>query len=260
MERLQYKTAIVTGSARGMGEVEARLFVAEGANVLLCDVRDEQGKAVAAELGGAAAYAHLDVSDEAQWAAAVATAQARFGQLDVLVNNAGVALPGSLLGSSMADYHRTVAVNQTGVWLGIRAAAPALRAAGGGSIVNISSAAGLGSSPGLAAYGMTKWAIRGLTKTAAGELAADGVRVNSVHPGLIATEMLADAGIPPESAIVSPLGRFGTAADVAHLVLFLASEESAYCTGGEYSVDGGIFTGVTASDADQSRAATSQTT
>jgi 3alpha(or 20beta)-hydroxysteroid dehydrogenase len=245
-QRLEGKTAIVTGSARGIGRATARLFVDEGANVLLCDVRDSDGEAVADELGLSAAYVHLDVTDERQWAAAVATAEERFGGLHVLVNNAGIARPGPIESSPIEDYHDTVAVNQTGVWLGIRAVASALRAAGGGSIVNISSAAGLGASAGLAAYGMTKWAVRGLTKTAAGELAHDGIRVNSVHPGLIETDMLADAGIPSEAAMVSPFGRMGSPEEVARLVLFLASDDSSYCTGSEFSVDGGIFTGVTA--------------
>jgi 3alpha(or 20beta)-hydroxysteroid dehydrogenase len=244
--KLDGKIAIVTGSARGMGEAEARLFVAEGAHVVVCDVRDEAGSAVAASLGDAAMFVHLDVSDEAQWTTAVDRTLERFGRLDILVNNAGIALPGSILDSTLEDYHRTVAVNQTGVWLGLRAAAPAMRVSGGGSIVNISSAAGLGASVGLAAYGTTKWAVRGLTKTAAGELAHSGIRVNSVHPGVIETDMLDDASIPREAALHSPLGRLGSADDVARLVLFLASDDSAYCTGSEFSVDGGIFTGVTA--------------
>jgi 3alpha(or 20beta)-hydroxysteroid dehydrogenase len=245
-QKLAGKAALITGAAGGIGQATARLFAEEGASVLLCDVRDLEGDAVATEIGAPASYAHLDVTDEGQWAAAVAAAQERFGGLHVLVNNAGIARPGPIESSPIADYHDTVAVNQTGVWLGIRAVASALRAAGGGSIVNISSAAGLGASAGLAAYGMTKWAVRGLTKTAAGELAHDGIRVNSVHPGLIETGMLADAGIPSEAAMVSPFGRMGSPEEVARLVLFLASDDSSYCTGSEFSVDGGIFTGVTA--------------
>jgi 3alpha(or 20beta)-hydroxysteroid dehydrogenase len=215
--------------------------------VLLCDVRDELGESVAADLGASAAFTHLDVTDEAQWAAAVALAQERFGKVDVLVNNAGILHQGTIEHGSLDDYHRTVAVNQTGTFLGIRAAAPALRAAGGGSIVNISSTAGLDGNAGLGAYGVTKWAVRGLTKTAALELAPDGIRVNSVHPGVISTDMLLAAGMPDKGVEVgargAPAGRAGTAEDVARMVLFLASDESAYCTGGEFLVDGGIMAG-----------------
>jgi 3alpha(or 20beta)-hydroxysteroid dehydrogenase len=241
--RLDGKVAIITGAARGIGAAEARLFVAEGANVLLGDVRDAEGEALAAELGAAAAYTHLDVSDADEWAAATALALGRFGGLDVLVNTAGIAPTGTIVDGALEDYHRVVAVNQTGVWLGIRAVATAMRASNGGSIVNLSSAAGLAGSPGLAAYGVTKWAVRGMTKTAAGELARDGIRVNSVHPGVIDTAMLDDAHVPREAALASALGRLGGAGEVARLVLFLASDESSYCTGSEFSVDGGLFTG-----------------
>jgi 3alpha(or 20beta)-hydroxysteroid dehydrogenase len=247
MGKLDGKTAIISGSARGMGEAEARLFVSEGATVLLGDVRDESGESVAADLGESATYAHLDVSKEEEWQAAVALAQERFGKLDVLVNNAGIVCPGTIEELSLEDYHRAVAVNQTGVWLGIRSAAPALRAAGGGSIVNISSVSGYVASPGLAAYGLTKWAVRGLTKTAAVELARDRIRVNSVHPGLILTDMMREAGWEDadaeRGAKMVPIGRIGTADDVARLVLFLASDDSDYCTGSEFVADGGLLAG-----------------
>jgi 3alpha(or 20beta)-hydroxysteroid dehydrogenase len=246
MARLEGKTAIITGAARGQGEAEARLFVAEGANVLLCDVRDELGEAVAADLGASAAFTHLDVSDEAQWKAAVALAQERFGKVNVLVNNAGIIHQGTIESSPMDEYHRTIAVNQTGTWLGIRTAAPALRAAGGGAIVNISSTGALEGYATLGAYVASKWAVRGLTKTAALELAPDGIRVNSVHPGVIATDMQIDAGSPDMGAAwggMQPAGRAGTPQDVARLVLFLASDESDYCTGSEFLVDGGMLAG-----------------
>lgn len=247
MGRLDGKVAVVTGSARGIGEAGARLSVAEGAKVLLCDVLDELGEAVAADLGTSAGYTHLDVSDHDQWAAAVALAQDRFGRLDILVNNAGIVRPGTIESLPLEDYHRTVAVNQTGVWLGIQAAAPALRAAGGGSIVNTSSAAGYTAAPGIAAYGVTKWAVRGMTKTAAIELAPDRIRVNSVHPGLIATDMSRDIGLPDKGVEMgarwAPMGRVGTVDDVARLVLFLASDDSSYCTGSEFVVDGGMLCG-----------------
>ncbi len=245
MGKLDGRTAMITGSARGMGAGEARLFIAEGANVLICDVLDELGEVLAQELGAAAMYVHLDVSDEAQWAAAVERGQGRFGRLDVLVNNAGIAFPATIEDTPLEQYQRVVAVNLTGVWLGLRAAAPALRAAGGGSIVNMSSSAGLTASPGLAAYGATKWAVRGLTKTAAAEFSAYGIRVNSVHPGLISTDMttamgLQDMGVELGAAL-SALGRVGTVEDVAGLVLFLACDDSAYCTGGEFLIDGGML-------------------
>ena len=247
MGRVEGKTAIVTGAARGIGEATARLLVAEAGSVLLCDVLDERGEAVAAELGPQAAYAHLDVTDPSDWQKAVAVACERFGQLDVLVNNAGIARPAAIEDSSREDYHATVAVNLTGVWLGLRAAIAALRAAGGGSIVNISSAAGMMSSPGNGAYAATKWAVRGLTKTAAVEFGPDGVRVNSVHPGLTNTDLAVVLGITDGGVEYgktwSPLGRMGRPQDIANIVLFLASDESAHCTGGEFIVDGGVILG-----------------
>jgi 3alpha(or 20beta)-hydroxysteroid dehydrogenase len=237
----------VTGAAKGIGAATARLLVAEAGNVLVCDVLDERGEAVAAELGPQAAYAHLDVTSPSDWQKAVALAGERFGQLDVLVNNAGIAIPGTIEDSPLEDYYQTVAVNQTGVWLGLRAAIPALRAAGGGSIVNISSTAGMVSSPENGAYAATKWAVRGLTKTAATEFGRDGVRVNSVHPGLTNTDLapvlgFEDGGIE-YGKTWSPLGRMGQPQDVANVVLFLASDESAHCTGGEFIVDGGVLVG-----------------
>lgn len=247
MGRVEGKTAIVTGAAKGIGAATARLLVAEAGNVLVCDVLDERGEAVAAELGPQAAYAHLDVTSPSDWQKAVALAGERFGQLDVLVNNAGIAIPGTIEDSPLEDYYQTVAVNQTGVWLGLRAAIPALRAAGGGSIVNISSTAAMVSSPENGAYAATKWAVRGLTKTAATEFGRDGVRVNSVHPGLTNTDLapvlgFEDGGIE-YGKTWSPLGRMGQPQDVANVVLFLASDESAHCTGGEFIVDGGVLVG-----------------
>lgn len=243
MGKLDGRTAIITGAARGMGAGEARLFVAEGAKVVICDLHDERGTALADELGDAAVYVHLDVSDEAQWAAALKRAQQHFGQINALVNNAGIAFPGTIEDTPLEEYHRALAVNITGVWLGLRACAPALRAAGGGAIVNISSSAGMTPSPGLAVYGATKWAVRGLTKTAAAEFSADQIRVNSVHPGLTSTEMTVDMGLTDMGvelgAKLSALGRVGTVEDVARLVLFLACDDSSYITGGEFLIDGG---------------------
>jgi 3alpha(or 20beta)-hydroxysteroid dehydrogenase len=243
--RLGGKTAIITGSARGMGAAEARMLVAEGASVLVCDVLDDLGQTVADQLGDTAAYTHLDVSDASQWKAAVQLARARFGNVHILVNNAGIARSGTIEQLPLADYDRTIAVNQTGVWLGIRAIAPLLRESGGGSIVNISSVAGLTASASLGAYGAAKWAVRGITKTAAVELAVDKIRVNSIHPGLIETDILGEAGWSIEEArSMAPLSRLGSANDVARMVVYLASDESSYCTGCEFVVDGGLHAGV----------------
>jgi 3alpha(or 20beta)-hydroxysteroid dehydrogenase len=248
MPRLQGKTAIVTGSARGIGEATARRFVAEGANVVVSDILHELGEEVAAGLGPAAVYTPLDVSEESQWQAAVALAQERFGALDVLVNNAAIAPAGSIENVSLEEWDRVIRVNQTGVLLGIRAAAPAMRAAGGGSIVNVSTAGSFAGTPGVAAYGATKWAVRSLTKTAALELGADGIRVNCVSTGSIRTPMLRDAGWnDPEqleaTAKLLPLGRIGTVDDVTGFMVYLASDESDYCTGTDFVIDGGSLAG-----------------
>jgi 3alpha(or 20beta)-hydroxysteroid dehydrogenase len=241
MARLDGKVALITGAARGMGAAEARLFAAEGAKVVLTDLLDAEGQAVAAEIGAAARWLHHDVTREADWAAAVALAQSDFGGLDLLVNNAGIYQPSPLLDCETELFERIWRVNQLGVFLGMRAAVPAMRARGGGAIVNISSIAGLRGFPGAVAYVGTKWAVRGMTKTAAVELAPDCIRVNSVHPGLIETPMI--AANPPEvnAGIVAatPLKRAGSSEEVARLVLFLASDEASYVTGAEVAVDGG---------------------
>jgi 3alpha(or 20beta)-hydroxysteroid dehydrogenase len=255
--RLTGKTALITGAARGQGAAEARLFAAEGANVLVTDVLDEEGQHVAEEIGERALYASLDVGDANGWDAAVALAASRFGRLDILVNNAGITRPGTIAELPPDDYDLVVAVNQTGPWLGIRAAAPAMRDSGGGSIINISSTLGFVGLAGEGAYVATKWALRGITRTAALELAADGIRVNSVHPGWIDTPMnpaslpMGDGSSLAESlrdhgsalGLGCPLRRIGTPEEVANVVLFLASDESAYCTGAEFVVDGGMGSG-----------------
>lgn len=248
MARLQDKVAIITGGARGLGEAYARLFATEGARVLLGDVRDELGEKVAADIGDGAVYQHLDVTRPDDWAGAVATATDRFGRLDVLVNNAGILRFEPLESMTLESYLEVVSVNQVGCFLGMQAVIPALRAAGGGSIVNISSGSGLEGVPAAVAYVASKWAIRGMTKTAALELGREGIRVNSVHPGPFETPMLFErAELTPATidAIASgfPIPRVGRAEELAHLVLFLASDESSYCTGAEYKIDGGRTAG-----------------
>lgn len=243
MGRLESKVAVITGAARGQGEAEARLFVAEGARVLLADIRDEEGEAVAAELGDAAAYVHLDVTDEDQWAAAIAHAEERFGPVSVLVNNAGILHFKAIDQTDPEDFDRVVRVNVHGVFLGIRAVTPSMVRAGGGSIVNISSTAGLQGLPYLGAYVASKWAVRGLTKTAAMDLGPKGIRVNSVHPGGIDTPMV--AGTPSDAPFYKrlPVPRMGRPEEAARVVLFLASDESSYVTGAELAVDGGATCG-----------------
>ena len=241
--RLEGKVAIVTGAARGQGEAEARLFAAEGAKVLLADVLDEEGEQVAADIGDAAAFAHLDVTDEDQWATAVAAAEERFGPVSVLVNNAGVLHFKAVHKIDPDDFDRVMRINVRGVFLGIRSVTPSMARAGGGSIVNISSTAGLQGQPALGAYVASKWAVRGLSKTAAIDLGAKGIRVNSVHPGGIDTPMI--AGTDPEAPFYTrlPVGRIGRPSEVASAVLYLASDEASYVTGAELAVDGGATCG-----------------
>ncbi|GAA0496015.1 MULTISPECIES: glucose 1-dehydrogenase [Streptomyces] len=245
MLTLEGKTAVITGAARGQGEAEARLFARLGGRVVLADVLDEPGKRVADEIGEAARYVHLDVTDEAGWQTVVAAATAEFGGVDVLINNAGVLRSMPLADETMENFERTLRINLVGPFLGIKAVREAMIAAGGGSIVNISSVGGLTGIPRTGGYGASKWGLRGLTKVAALELGQYGIRVNSVHPGVIDTPMLAevaataDAGVAPAVA----LGRIGLPDDVAGLVAFLASDASAYLTGAEIAVDGGSSAG-----------------
>ncbi|MEV0056304.1 3alpha(or 20beta)-hydroxysteroid dehydrogenase [Saccharopolyspora shandongensis] len=239
--RLADKVAIVTGAARGQGAATARRFVAEGAKVLLADVADEAGKELADELGPAAVYQHLDVGSEDDWVDAVRAAR-ELGPVGVLVNNAGVLHFSELADTSLADYERVIRVNQIGTFLGMREVIPAMREAGG-SIINVSSVEGLGGMPLLVAYSASKFAIRGMTKVAAMELGKLGIRVNSVHPGAIDTQMIAEAaGGPVPMEHVGKrvaLGRVGQPEEIAALAVFLASDESSYCTGAEFTADGG---------------------
>lgn len=241
MARLTGKVALISGGARGMGAAHARRFVAEGARVVLGDVLDDEGKALAAELGESAHYEHLDVREPEQWRAAVAAATERFGGLHVLVNNAGIVNGNLLVDFALEEWQRIIDINLTGTFLGMRAATPALIAAGGGSVVNISSVEGMRGSPGLHGYTATKFAVRGLTKSTALELAQHNIRVNSVHPGLISTPMT--EGIPADFLQI-PLGRAAQPDEVSNLVAHLASDESSYCTGAEFVIDGGLTVGV----------------
>jgi 3alpha(or 20beta)-hydroxysteroid dehydrogenase len=244
-DMLAGKVALITGGARGQGAAEGRLFAGEGATVVLADVIDSDGQQTAKEIDGT--YLHLDVSSEEEWDTVVADVMATHGQLDVLVNNAGIFRAARLVEETTEQWAQVLAVNQTGVFLGMRAAARAMLAAGrGGSIINISSVAGLEGIFGSMAYSASKWAVRGMTKVAAKELGRYGIRVNSIHPGLIETPMTADfpAVVDDEkrrrAQKQTPLGRFGTPEDIANMALFLASAGSDYCTGQEFVVDGGV--------------------
>jgi 3alpha(or 20beta)-hydroxysteroid dehydrogenase len=242
--RLDGKVALITGAAleRGQGACEARLFAAEGAQVVLADVQSQAGEVTARAIGERANYHNLDVTDADAWADVLHQVLKRHRRLDVLVNNAGVWHTGGLFDTSPEDYRRVVEINQTGVFLGMRAAAPAMREQRSGSIVNISSSAGLRGDGRIHAYVASKWAVRGMTKAAALELAPYGVRVNSVHPGLIQTPMSATEFEPgkPDPGRNVPMGRVGQPEEVAELVCFLASDASAYVSGAEVTIDGAV--------------------
>jgi 3alpha(or 20beta)-hydroxysteroid dehydrogenase len=240
--RLDGKVALITGGARGQGAAEARLFVKEGAKVLITDVLDAEGEVLAKELGEAARYRHHDVTSENDWAGAIGEAVDTFGKLDVLINNAAIHHTTPIEHETLEIFERTVRVNLVGTFLGIKAAIAPMRAAGGGAIVNISSMAGIKGYPHHGAYGASKWGVRGLTRTAAAELGKDGIRVNSVHPGPIKTAMLPESPEGDARFSYLPLGRPGEAEEVANLVLFLACDESSFITGTEHIIDGGSNT------------------
>jgi len=244
--RLDGKVAVITGAARGMGASHAAVFVAEGARVVLTDVLAEEGTALAERLGPSATFVCHDVGDEHGWREVIGLAKSAYGKLDILVNNAGIVVRELTEKLSLADYERVLRVNQIGPFLGIRTAIPALREAGGGSIVNVSSINGLRGTAGTVAYSSSKYALRGITQTVALEVVADGIRVNTVLPGNTTTHMTTDslsaeaaAAAEAQAAKVIPMGRHARAAEISQLVLFLASDESSYITGAEYVIDGG---------------------
>ncbi|MFP6639329.1 MAG: SDR family oxidoreductase [Myxococcota bacterium] len=242
--RLEDKVAIITGASRGQGACEARLFVEEGARVVLGDIMDDDGRALADELGDAARYIHLDVREEADWARAVAAA-AEFGPLSILINNAAVVHFSALKDTTLEDYNRVVAINQTGTFLGMRSVFEPMKEAGGGSIVNVSSIDGLQAKNGIVAYASTKWAIRGMTKVAAIEFGRHNIRVNSLHPGGVDTVMGNPAGMDniDEFYKNQPIPRCGQPIDIARLALFMASDDCSYSTGAEFVADGGWHAG-----------------
>ncbi|MES1964821.1 glucose 1-dehydrogenase [Psychrobacter sp. AH5] len=241
MARLQNKVIIITGAAQGMGETHARVCIAEGAKVVLTDINSEKGAALAKELGDHALFIKQDVTSEADWSEVIRQSEAKFGQIDVLVNNAGITTHKSILETSLEDYRRILEINQVSVFLGMKAVIPLMKQAKQGSIINISSINGLVG--GAIGYTDSKFAVRGMTKAAALECAPHGIRVNSIHPGVIATPMImqGDTKDAVEAfAKTIPMKRVAEAQEVSNMVLFLASDDSSYSTGSEFIVDGGL--------------------
>jgi 3alpha(or 20beta)-hydroxysteroid dehydrogenase len=239
--RLAGKVAVVSGGARGMGASHVRALVDEGAKVVFGDILDSEGEAVAKDVGGATRYVHLDVTQPDDWQGVVATAVDEFGGVDILVNNAGIINIGIIEDYELSEWHRILDINLTGVFLGIRAVVPTMKAAGRGSIINISSIEGLAGTIACHGYTATKFAVRGLTKSTALELGPSGIRVNSIHPGLIKTPMTEWV---PDDIFQTALGRAAEPREVSSLVIYLASDESSYSTGSEFVVDGGCTAGL----------------
>jgi 3alpha(or 20beta)-hydroxysteroid dehydrogenase/cyclopentanol dehydrogenase len=245
--RLENKVALITGGSRGQGATEARLFAKEGAAVVIADILEDQGKQLEAEInesGGRALFTRLDVTSEEDWQRAIRETVAAFGKINILVNNAGIYARVAIVDTTLEDWNRIMDINSTGVFLGTKTVIPAMQDAGGGSIINLSSTAGLVGSARGSAYGASKGSVRLFTKYTAIQHATDRIRANSIHPGPIDTEMIADNLSTEEGRAASisrvPLGRVGTVDDVAYGALFLASDESSFMTGAELVIDGGI--------------------
>jgi 3alpha(or 20beta)-hydroxysteroid dehydrogenase len=241
MGRVDGKVVLISGGAQGMGAAHAKMLVGEGAKVVIGDILDEKGEALAAELGGAACYVHLDVTDAEQWDAAVTAAVDTYGTLTGLVNNAGIVALGKIGKFDMAKWQKVIDVNLTGTFLGMQAVVGQMKAAGGGSIINVSSIEGLRGAPMVHPYVASKWAVRGLAKSAALELGPDNIRVNSIHPGFIRTPMTKHF---PDDMVTAPLGRPGKSEEVSTFIVFLISDESSFSTGSEFVMDGGLVTDV----------------
>lgn len=241
MNRLDGKIALITGGARGIGAAHAQLFVQAGAIVVITDVDHAQGQATADKLGPNCQFIAQDVTSQTDWKDVINTTKKQHERIDVLVNNAGIFRVMGTQDTSLQDWNTMIAINQTGTFLGIQAVLPTMKRQKSGSIINMSSIAGLAGNPNAPAYAATKWAVRGLSKSVALEVAPFDIRVNSVHPGLIDTRMMNELDqTPQERNARVPLGRQGTVEDVAQVVLFLASDDARYCTGHEYVVDGGM--------------------
>jgi len=241
MNRVSGKVAIVTGAARGMGAAHARRLVEEGAKVMLTDLLDKEGEAMASTLGANALFLRHDVAKEADWRRIVSETEAAFGPVSVLVNNAGISSFSPIETLEEADYRHTIDVNQVSVFLGMKSVIPSMKRAGGGSIINISSSAGLVGLPNLLSYVASKFAVRGMTKSAAIELAPYNIRVNVIHPGIIRTPLMATTPPDVEQELIknTPAGRLGEPDEIANVMLLLASDESRFATGAEFAIDGG---------------------
>jgi 3alpha(or 20beta)-hydroxysteroid dehydrogenase len=245
--KLEGRVALVTGGARGMGEAHARALAAEGARVVIGDVLEEEGAAVAADLGDGARFVRLDVTDEASWANAIATAEEAFGPVSILVNNAGVLAVEPIAELALAEWRRVLDTNLTGAFLGMKTVHPSMKRAGGGAIVNVSSMAAYIAVAPASAYTASKWGLRGLTKAAALEFGPDGIRVNSIHPGMIMTPMIEGAADEATQAARYPIARFGRSEEVAATMLHIVCDAT-YSTGSEFCVDGGILAGIHVGD------------
>ncbi|KPM57473.1 3-alpha-hydroxysteroid dehydrogenase [Frankia sp. R43] len=251
MGRFDNHTVLVTGGTGGQGSSHLRAYHAEGAGVVIADINDDGGRALAAELGDRALFVHLDVTDEESWNAAIVAAEQRFGPLSILVNNAGVQNPAAPVeATDRRVWDRVLDINLTGTFLGIKAAVPSLRRNGGGVIVNIASTSGIGGTAHYAPYVAGKWAVRGLTRTAALELGRDNIRVNAIHPGVIATPFITEPAAGADAAIsdfYSPepfaIPRLGQPDDITRALLFISSDEASFATGSEFVIDGGLLLG-----------------